>query len=91
MTNKENQLADVGAALEESLDLAWGWWRKQYAPSLSNELAWTEKVHILTVDTKILKGGRVRITIYVQAQKPWQSDSYPFEYRRQGNVLSRHF
>lgn len=87
MEKQQNQLKGIGEAVDESLRRAWALWRKEYSPGLSNELAWTEKVSQITQETKILKGGRVRVTVFVQAQKPWCSDHYPFEYLRRGGDL----
>jgi hypothetical protein len=76
MLDQQLHHKDIGEALEWSLHDSWHVWKRQHAPGLSTELAWTERVKKIHTEVDTLHAGRVRIRVTVEAQKPWQTEVY---------------
>lgn len=76
MLHEEIRLSGMGAAVEYCQDDAWRTWKKQYAPNISHEAAWLDRVHLVHTEIDVQKAGRVRIKCIVQCRKPWESDTY---------------
>lgn len=72
----------IGEALEWSYQDGWASWQKMHTPHMAKELAWTERVKKIQAITSIYHRGFIRITVKVEAQKPWESETFVYGWQK---------
>lgn len=74
--------ASPGGSVDASIADAWRTWRAQYARNIPQEKVWCEHIKRLTAGCDVLQAGRVRITVKIEATRPWQSETYWYQWQR---------
>lgn len=82
MTQEEMFPQPLGEAVEAEIAHTWAAWCATNFPSKAREIVWVEDVSELTVNVRMMRGGRVRITTSIAAKKPWLSSFTMCQYHQ---------
>lgn len=78
---------ETGEAVEGCAAASWTSYCAQHYPGMSRESVWANEVKKVLLNLEMLKGGRVRIQVTVEARQPWRSETYWYQFQEMENGM----